>query len=570
MVGIIWIGVLLPIFLMAEYYYSSGKAQHLELLSAKRSASGMLYYKDSHERILGVARGVIAKFTSSIDPSADLSFPFSNLQEIRPGVYRLEVNDPLEVSSQLVESGLAQYAHPDFWMERAPRYRHESFLSEMWHLEDSTFHVGADVNVLDAWRYQKGQGVKVAIIDDAFDTTHEDLQNAFALTYDVNTGQSNVLPGSSYQIHGTMIAGMIAARENDQGVVGVAPMAELIGIKESNGFTSSLLKAFAYAKEVGADVINCSWGTYNVQDSIRDAIDDLAKYGRDGKGVVIVFAAGNDDVPVAGDESALESVIGVGASDVFNRRAWYSNYGPELDLLAPGGSGYVGITTTDVSGSWGRAGFRSMTADYNLASEAGVYGTSLSAPIVSGAAAILLSIDPDMTRDEVVKVLQESADKIGSESYINGRNDYHGYGKLNIGKAAKMVTESQQKSFVELRKGWNLVALPVEEKVRLDSLSGWQIVYGYEDGRWIRNGEMQEMRPGQGYWVESAQNSYLEFDGTKYESEWTPTSSWQLLGAGQESAASILQTVSWVYREDWVRNPETIYRGEGFWIKLQE
>ena len=138
---------------------------------------------------------------------------------------------------------------------------------------------------------------------------------------------------------------------------------------------------------------------------------------------------GNSNQDMGNDESAIPEVIAVGSTDEENLRAWYSNYGENLDILAPGGS-YHGITTLDAMGSDGIA---SLDENYLLYDDYDSFrGTSASAPIMSGVIALILEKDPTITRAEIENVFKDSSDKIGNVYYENGRNDYYGYGKVNL------------------------------------------------------------------------------------------------------------------------------------------
>ena len=124
-------------------------------------------------------------------------------------------------------------------------------------------------------------------------------------------------------------------------------------------------------------------------------------------------------------------VIAVGASTEFDYRSYFSQYGSDLDLVAPGGGGLVGIATTDRTGADGYASGDETTQ---------FSGTSASAPIVSGAAALLLSRHPDLTAAAVRSLLRRTADKVGGLAYTGGeadaggRSEFLGYGRLNAGR----------------------------------------------------------------------------------------------------------------------------------------
>jgi len=249
----------------------------------------------------------------------------------------------------------------------------------------------------------------------------------------------DVSPTQSTNTHGTAVTGIIGARTNTKGIRGVAPYVNLIFVQlpfDRDARESEIIEAFRTAVALGADVINCSWGTYDVSDAVRDTIVDISNNGRDGRGIPIVFAAGNDNIDMGNDESSIPEVISVGATLSDNDRAWYSNHGSYLDLLAPGGGTYK-ITTLDLSGSAGVGRIEPNYLTYNDFS--GMYGTSASAPIISGVIATMLEADSTLSRVSIENILKHSSDKIGDISYENGRNDLYGYGKVNVRKAFEMI-----------------------------------------------------------------------------------------------------------------------------------
>ncbi len=124
-------------------------------------------------------------------------------------------------------------------------------------------------------------------------------------------------------------------------------------------------------------------------------------------------------------------IISVGATDKNNLRAWYSNYGTNLDVVAPGGYD-VGITTLDDMGS---SGIASIDDNYLLYNDSNSFiGTSASAPTVSGVVALILEKNPNLTRVEIENILKNNTDEIGNIQYQNARNNYYRYGKINLTK----------------------------------------------------------------------------------------------------------------------------------------
>jgi len=316
-----------------------------------------------------------------------------------------------------------------------------------------------DVNASQI-RNNGGHKVIIAVIDDGFNLNHEDFKNPdlnvikkWNLAYPYNNSFGDPSQDISEGIdnkenHGTATLGIIAARDNNVGIMGLAttPNFQFILIKMKFGKNSSvtianLVSAFANAKKWGADIISCSWGTNEgiVPLAEKEAITDAATSGGiGGKGINVVFSSGNGQ-KVNGEnygvdisnEADISEVISVGASNSFNRITQYSNFGGNLDLVAPGGGyhfGMLGIPTLLGSSNDGY---------YNFNNYPPFIGTSASAPLVSGAIALMLAKNPTLTRVQVSNILHESSDKIGTFSYQNGHNPCYGYGKLDVAKALR-------------------------------------------------------------------------------------------------------------------------------------
>jgi subtilisin family serine protease len=234
------------------------------------------------------------------------------------------------------------------------------------------------------WENTRGKGVKVAIIDDGFDLNHEDLRGvASTFAYDLESGTLDPSPRVPLDTHGTEVAGIIFARHNGIGIDGIAPEADFIAIRHPDTWTSRTILSFYLAKMAGADIINCSWKSRFLLEPIADIINDLTTKGRHGKGVALVFAAGNEGGALAdrGSEAALPEVITVGAAGANGRPLKFSNFGKEVDVYTFGQD----ILTTSNG-----------TEKYSLFS-----GTSASAAIISGTIALFLSQAPDLNLTDI-------------------------------------------------------------------------------------------------------------------------------------------------------------------------
>lgn len=462
-----------------------------------------------------------------------------------------------------------------------------------WHLHGIDFagrNTNAHIHVEDAWDITMGStGIVVAVIDTGTEYTHPDL----AANLWINPGEAGPLatndvdddgngyvddwrgwnfiydrnnPTASSDYHGTCVAGLICAPTNVYGVVGVAPQCRFLPIRVGLGldFTSydDLAEALTYGAQY-ADVLNNSWGGFTYSAVLDEALVYAATNGRSGKGCAVFFSTGNEDSEM-GLQASHPMTIAVGGSGYDDERVEYSNYGPELDVMAPTMGRYAAIWTIDKEGTnygvnvglgwqtcqytvgagvhtllwefvkddendsgwdsawldsielpggdtesfelgdfsnwpWTTGGdtnwlistwnvddgtYSARSGDvghndstylqlvtnltggdvifrYYVSSEIhndrlrfvvdgseierfsgrngdadgdfldGFSGTSAACPIAGGVGALLLSVYPDLTWQEVRQALRQSADKIGPLSYELGHNDDYGYGRVN-------------------------------------------------------------------------------------------------------------------------------------------
>ncbi len=308
-------------------------------------------------------------------------------------------------------------------------YKNSNFYTQYNINENASINHKNDINSYT------GNNIKIVIIDDGLDMEHEDLKGTIIHTWDLTTNTSNVSHTFSNEYHGTAVTGIIASRNNNIGIRGLAPKSQIIFLKHKQNMSDSeTIEILNKANSFNPDIINCSWGTYSVSQSVKEKIQNMAT---NGKGIIFVWAVGNNQKNIEGDESAINEVIAVGSTNKNNERAYYSNYGNELDILAPGGDYDLGITTLD---NMGNKGIGVIQENYILPSNSNTFdGTSASAPIVSAIIAILLEINPNKTREEIQNILRDSTDKIGNVIYENKHNIYYGYGKINLSKAIDKI-----------------------------------------------------------------------------------------------------------------------------------
>lgn len=366
------------------------------------------------------------------------------------------------------------YAHPDFIVAIETRDlpgASDEFINDQWHLHNEGQvggTPGADINVAEAWELTLGAGVIAGMLDDSVDVDHEELvDNYIGVGFDAFTGETSRLapiPQFFLDAHGTAVMGLIVGAANEIGIRGVAPAAEFtaarFGLSESQ-----IASAFVFAQQQDVDVHNNSWGfpfTKNfevpiVVDAIRTAFEE----GRNGKGMVILFASGNFGIQLQEDDdlATLPYVIGVGATRADDVVSPLSSFGEQIDVLAPSNildQDMPGVTTTDVTD-----GVYPGANGYNLGTGLDIFdnpdfsnpnytrnfgGTSAACPIATGVAALIVSANPDLTATQVRVIMEQTCDKVDiiNADYhgITERSLKYGYGRLNAGEAVQAAVDS--------------------------------------------------------------------------------------------------------------------------------
>jgi subtilisin family serine protease len=277
----------------------------------------------------------------------------------------------------------------------------------------------ADIRATAGWEETKGDATTIiAIVDSGVDFNHPDIKNKI-----ISGGRdiyNDDWEAADDNGHGTYVAGIAAAdTNNDEGIAGVAWNCMILPVKvtdeEGSAYYSDVITGIIWAADNGAQVINLSLGGDVPDDALRDAL----RYAYE-KGVVTVASAGNDDTAVFYPAAYDAYCLAVAATDYNDTRAPWSCFGPEVDVAAPG-EWVLSIVPTWY---WG--------PDY-LPYAYG-QGTSASAPHVAGLAALLKGLKPWLTVDDIMNVIRFSSDDVNSAEYP-GRDDYIGYGRINLEKA---------------------------------------------------------------------------------------------------------------------------------------
>ncbi|MBW1809974.1 MAG: S8 family serine peptidase, partial [Deltaproteobacteria bacterium] len=339
---------------------------------------------------------------------------------------------------------------------------------------------GSHINSQAAWDITLGDSqVIVAVIDTGVEETHPDFEASRIVTgYNVVTGSNDPSPKSdTIDAHGTCCSGEIFAQaDNQEGLVGVCPGCSLMGIKMMDGSASqtqisSGYLAIEYATNNGAWVLSNSWGIdeqvigqVDIQ-PFYQAVQAAASSGRGGRGAVVVFASGNGNQAGQGELIGsrelqnMAEVMAIGGTDPNDTVVAYSDFGPNLAVVAPTGAidpqnpfePFDGpqILTTDTTGDNGfsRGGyywqFDYFRNNYEEPDTTGNYtayfnGTSAACPIAAGVVGLVFSANPELSGAAARRIVEQTADKVGGINYDTNGHDYHyGYGRVNAARAVK-------------------------------------------------------------------------------------------------------------------------------------
>jgi len=404
---------------------------------------------------------------------ADYPEPGADLLELTDG------RDPVTVANALCENDLVEFAEPNF-VHLAPLPDDRGFengttmtVPALPELPAELLQVGEELTPMDAeplagpsapptdpgfvsqwglrkikapeaWDISMGTpGISVAIIDEGCDLTHEDLVYKTP-GYDAYDGDNNPTPLPA-DGHGTSCAGVAAAKANNgKGGAGVAPRCRILPVRIAKGIgggfwdttSAKVADGIRTAVDRGADVLSNSYGVAP-STLVTNAFLYAQASGRGGRGCPIAAATGNGDalgvIYPARLSPTIRGFLAVGASNEWDQRKsktsldgenwWGSNYGPEVDVVAPG----VHIYTTDITGAAGYGGGNYIP---------GFNGTSSATPHVAGLMALILSVDPELRSWEVEDIVKLTADDIAP----GGRDQQTGFGRINARRALEAAS----------------------------------------------------------------------------------------------------------------------------------
>ncbi|WP_226536218.1 S8 family serine peptidase [Fictibacillus halophilus] len=356
-----------------------------------------------------------------------------------------------DVLRELNASPNVEYAEPNYVYK--PTAVTDPLYSELWGLKNTGQEVfgqvgkrGIDINVEAAWAKTKGSSsLVIGVIDTGIDINHPDLKDKIW----VNTGETpndgidndkngyiddvngwnfydknnRLFIRGEEDYHGTHVAGTIAAKANNMGVIGVAPNVKIMPLKfigPWGGYESDAILAIEYAKSKGVKILNNSWGGGENAQALKDAIKS--------SGTLFIAAAGNDGMntdtspmyPAAYD---LPNILSVASVNNTGNLSFFSNYGSKsVDVAAPG----EGILSTVPI--WDE--------DYSTAYEY-LDGTSMATPHVSGIAALVKSVNPTYSPAQIKDAIMRTTTKLSS---LTGKTVTGGL--VNAGKAVSFDADS--------------------------------------------------------------------------------------------------------------------------------
>jgi subtilisin family serine protease len=503
-----------------EQQRSTEKTKPQKILESEK------YYDKSIGKYVDVVKGeILVKFKRSFSAQSIGSFNKRNQARMIRSIPNAKVNkitalsmDPYISVEELIKkyesNPSVEYAQPNFIIHQMSTIPNDPFYGNQWGLDNIEAPLG--------WDIEKGSPeIQIAIIDSGIDMLHDDLVYKIWVNVEELNGLGDIddddngyvddifgwdfaswdnFPDDIINGHGSHASGIAAAStDNGMGVAGVDWNAEIMILRVINYAGASTVfdaaLAIYYAVDNGAEVINLSLGGSSFSTVVNDAI----QYAHN-QGCVIVASAGNNGDSTIIYPASYDNAISVASVDNGDNHSSFSNYNAHVDICAPGGDG-VPIDSGDI--------YSSIPIDaYGYKA-----GTSMAAPFASGLAALLLSLNPNLTNTQIEDIIFASADDFGA----SGRDDYFGHGRINVFKALQAA-----KRYHSYIPGVKMISIPFypqegeNSSVTLNvsgdlKLARWDpetvnaVKHKYYPDSFVNN-----LLPGEGYFVKLDSGTIIE------------------------------------------------------------
>jgi serine protease len=370
----------------------------------------------------GASSAGLGALMRSVNASIEKKLPFPDMELLE--LKGISVDDALAKlrSSRLVESASPNYIRSINFVPDDPDF------DKQWNFNDPA--QGGDIHMVQAWDIERGgnPGAVVAVVDsgvayragDGFTQCPDLAATNFVQGYDYVNNDAFADDDNG---HGTHVCGTIAqSTNNGTYVAGVAFNCSIMPVKvmdsSGKGTDDDIIRGIKFAADNGANVINMSLGSYGANPSLEEAVNDAAS-----KGVVICASTGNEGREGIYYPAAYTECMAVGATNRSKVRASYSNYGNEIDVVAPGGQGpsdWIWQVTYQTAGNPG--------SPFVLK---GMDGTSMACPHVAGLAALIKSHNPTWTRTDIRTAIEKTCRDLGT----TGWDEETGWGLIDAAAA---------------------------------------------------------------------------------------------------------------------------------------
>jgi thermitase len=377
---------------------------------------------DSNEVIIKYAGGVTAGERAGLFDRTGAVKTIGSVHGVGAKVVQVD-GDPAAVASRLNRSSLVRYAEPNFVLSTQAT-PNDPLFSQLYGLHNTGQTGGtndADVDAPEGWdaaglgAFPATGGVKIGVIDTGIDQTHPELSGKTVNCADAVGGTLTEGTCVDDNMHGTHVAGTIAAKANNAtGVAGVAfnanfAICRALRTAAGTGLTSDVANCINWTHARGAKVISMSLGG-GASTTLQNAVAGAWKGGA-ANGSVLVAAAGNDGDSTVNYPAGYAEVVSVAATDHNDQRASFSNTNADVEVAAPG----VSVLSTIPGGLYAR-----------------LSGTSMATPHASGVAGVLWQLFPGDTAAGIRGRLSAAVDDRGPA----GRDSSYGFGRVNLCKAA--------------------------------------------------------------------------------------------------------------------------------------